>query len=90
MPVSVSIPTLLRPLTENEKRVEIEGDTVRELIDQMESRYPGIKARLMDDDRMHRFVNVYINDNDIRFADELDTRLRDGDDVTILPAVAGG
>lgn len=90
MPVSVSIPTLLRPLTENEKRVEVEGDTVRELIDQMESRYPGIKARLMDDDRMHRFVNVYINDNDIRFADELDTRLRDGDDVTILPAVAGG
>lgn len=90
MPVSVSIPTLLRPLTENEKRVEVEGDTVRELIDQMESRYPGIKARLMDDDRMHRFVNVYVNDNDIRFADELDTRLRDGDDVTILPAVAGG
>ncbi|ALM52374.1 MoaD/ThiS family protein [Halomonas huangheensis] len=90
MSVSVSIPTLLRPLTRNEKRVEVEGDTVRELIEQMESRYPGIKARLMDDDRMHRFVNVYINDNDIRFADDLDTRLREGDDVTILPAVAGG
>lgn len=90
MSVSVSIPTLLRPLTENEKRIEVDGDTVRELIDHMERRYPGIKARLMNDDGMHRFVNVYVNDNDIRFADELDTCLREGDDVTILPAVAGG
>lgn len=90
MPVSVSIPTLLRPLTQDQKRIEIEGATVRELIERMDSQYPGIKERLLDGGEMHRFVNVYVNDNDIRFADNLGTTLKDGDNVTILPAVAGG
>ncbi|PAU66116.1 molybdopterin synthase sulfur carrier subunit [Pseudomonas sp. PIC25] len=90
MPVSVSIPTLLRPLTQDQKRIEIEGSTVRELIERMDSQYPGIKERLLDGGEMHRFVNVYVNDNDIRFADNLGTALKDGDNVTILPAVAGG
>ncbi|WP_369959187.1 MoaD/ThiS family protein [Pseudomonas benzenivorans] len=90
MPVSVSIPTLLRPYTEEQKRVEAEGANVRELIEGLEERYPGIKARLLDAGQMHRFVNLYVNDNDIRFADNLDTALQDGDSVTILPAVAGG
>ncbi|MBU3057837.1 MULTISPECIES: MoaD/ThiS family protein [Pseudomonadaceae] len=90
MPVSVSIPTLLRPLTQDQKRIEIEGATVRELIERMDSQYPGIKERLLDGGEMHRFVNVYVNDNDIRFADNLGTALKDGDNVSILPAVAGG
>ncbi|QTN44616.1 MoaD/ThiS family protein [Ectopseudomonas mendocina] len=90
MPISVSIPTLLRPLTQNQKRIDIEGATVRELIERMESQYPGIRERLLDGAEMHRFVNVYVNDNDIRFADNLSTALKDGDNVTILPAVAGG
>lgn len=90
MPISVSIPTLLRPLTQNQKRIDIEGATVRELIERMESQYPGIRERLLDGGQMHRFVNVYVNDNDIRFADNLSTALKDGDNVTILPAVAGG
>ncbi|WP_395502512.1 MoaD/ThiS family protein [Ectopseudomonas mendocina] len=90
MPISVSIPTLLRPLTQNQKRIDIEGATVRELIERMESQYPGIRERLLDGAEMHRFVNVYVNDNDIRFADNLGTALKDGDNVTILPAVAGG
>ncbi|WP_439888409.1 MoaD/ThiS family protein [Pseudomonas sp. MBLB4123] len=90
MPVSVSIPTLLRPYTEEQKRVEAEGANVRELIEGLEERYPGIKERLLDAGQMHRFVNLYVNDNDIRFADNLDTALQDGDSVTILPAVAGG
>lgn len=90
MPISVSIPTLLRPLTQNQKRIDIEGATVRELIERMESQYPGIRERLLDGTEMHRFVNVYVNDNDIRFADNLGTALKDGDNVTILPAVAGG
>ncbi|SDJ67295.1 MoaD/ThiS family protein [Pseudomonas indica] len=88
--VSVSIPTLLRPLTQDQKRIEIEGATVRELIERMDSQYPGIKERLLDGGEMHRFVNVYVNDNDIRFADNLGTALKDGDNVSILPAVAGG
>lgn len=90
MSVSVTIPTLLRALTQNQKRVEVEGRTVLELIEQMEQQYPGIKGRLMDGDAMHRFVNIYVNDNDIRFAEDLATSLRPGDAVTILPAVAGG
>ncbi|WP_417701320.1 MoaD/ThiS family protein [Pseudomonas sp.] len=90
MPVSVSIPTLLRPLTDNQKRIEIEGATVRELIENMDRHYPGIKERLLHGAEMYRFVNLYVNDNDIRFADNLGTALKDGDEVTILPAVAGG
>ncbi|MBS7662924.1 MoaD/ThiS family protein [Pseudomonas lalucatii] len=90
MPVSVAIPTLLRPFTAEQKRVEAEGATVRELIEGLEAHYPGIKERLLDADQMHRFVNLYVNDNDIRFADNLETALQDGDSVTILPAVAGG
>lgn len=90
MPITVSIPTLLRPLTRDQKRIELEGTTVRELIERMDNQYPGIKERLLDGSEMHRFVNVYVNDNDIRFADNLGTALKDGDNVTILPAVAGG
>ena len=90
MPVSVMVPTLLRPLTEGQKKVEAQGETVRQLIDQLDQRYPGIKGRLVHDDQVHRFVNIYVNDEDIRFADGLATVIAAGDRLTVLPAVAGG
>ncbi|MBD0024130.1 molybdopterin synthase sulfur carrier subunit [Gordonia pseudamarae] len=95
MAVTVSIPTILRPHTGGEKRVEATGATLTELIDTLESAHPGIKERLVapDDagtDKLHRFVNVYVNDEDVRFTGGLATAVADGDEVTILPAVAGG
>ena len=90
MPVIVNIPTLLRPLTDDQKRIDIVGASVLEIIEQIERQYPGVKERLMVGGKVHRFVNIYVNDDDIRFADGLATRVRDGDSITILPAVAGG
>ncbi|MFW0796491.1 MoaD/ThiS family protein [Gordonia sp. CPCC 205515] len=90
MPVTVSIPTILRPHTGGEKRVEASGATLSEVIDSLESGNPGIKERLVADGKLHRFVNIYVNDEDVRFSGGLDTTIDDGDDVTILPAVAGG
>lgn len=92
MAVTVSIPTILRPHTGGEKRVESSGATLAELIDTLESANPGLKERLVDagTDKLHRFVNVYVNDEDVRFTGGLATAVDDGDEVTILPAVAGG
>ncbi|SFP85666.1 molybdopterin synthase subunit MoaD [Nitrosomonas cryotolerans] len=90
MPITVSIPTILRPLTNNQKRVETHGINVLDAINQMEQAYPGIKEKLISKEQAHRFINIYINDNDIRFHDGLSTSLQDGDLLTILPAVAGG
>lgn len=90
MPVVVSIPTILRPLTANQKRIEATGANVLEIIDEIDARYPGVKDRLMSGGRIHRFVNIFVNENDIRFAGDLETAVQDGDHVTILPAVAGG
>lgn len=95
MTVTVSIPTILRPHTGGEKRVEAGGTTLSEVIDSLESANPGIKERLVAPDdngtaKLHRFVNIYVNDEDVRFSGGLDTSIDDGDDVTILPAVAGG
>ncbi|MGC4964152.1 MoaD/ThiS family protein [Gordonia sp. DT101] len=90
MAVTVSIPTILRAHTGGEKRVEASGATLSEVIDNLESANPGIKERLVADGKLHRFVNVYVNDEDVRFSGGLDTTIGDGDDVTILPAVAGG
>ena len=90
MPVIVSVPTLLRSYTQESKRVEVQGTTVREVVDDLERRYPGISSRLMDAQQLHRFVNLYLNDEDIRFLDNLDTVVADRDELTILPAVAGG
>ncbi|MBC3465126.1 MoaD/ThiS family protein [Pseudomonas sp. RW10S2] len=90
MPVFVSVPTLLRSYIQDSKRVQAQGTTVREVVDDLERRYPGIRSRLMDVQQLHRFVNVYLNDEDIRFLDNLDTVLADRDELTILPAVAGG
>jgi molybdopterin converting factor small subunit len=90
MPVTVSIPTILRPFTRNQKRVEIAGFSVLEVIEQMERQYPGVKEKLIAEGKAHRFINLYVNDNDIRFGEGLLTGLQDGDLLTILPAVAGG
>ncbi len=90
MHVTVSIPTILRPLTGQQKQLSARGDTLAALIDNLEASHPGIKARLVTDGQAHRFVNIYVNDNDVRFADNLATRLQAGDHITILPAVAGG
>ena len=90
MAVNVSVPTILRTHTGGEKTVEAKGATVAEVIDDLESRHPGIAARLVKDGKLHRFVNIYVNDEDVRFSGGLDTEISDGDSVTILPAVAGG
>jgi sulfur-carrier protein len=90
MRITVNIPTILRPLTNDQKRIEITGLNVLEVIDQIEQQYPGVKEKLMTEGQAHRFVNIYVNDNDIRFSEGLSTTLKDGDSMTILPSVAGG
>jgi molybdopterin synthase sulfur carrier subunit len=91
MAIEVKIPTILRSYTGGAKSVEAKGDTLSALIDDLEGSHPGLKSRLITDEGgLHRFVNVYVNDEDVRFTGSLDTALRDGDSVTILPAVAGG
>src|SRR5579875_1244495 len=91
MAIEVKIPTILRSYTGGAKSVEGDGDTLAALIDDLDAKHAGIKGRLITDDGgLHRFVNVYVNDEDVRFTGSLDTKLSDGDAVTILPAVAGG
>ena len=90
MTVEVSIPTILRSYTKDAKTVSASGATLKELISDLEANYPGIADRLVDEAGLRRFVNVYLNDEDVRFLGGLDTELSDGDNVTILPAVAGG
>lgn len=90
MAIEVQIPTILRTYTDGSKTVEAEGDTLADLVDDLDTRYPGLRDRVVDEKGLRRFVNVYLNDEDVRFLDGLDTALSDGDSVTILPAVAGG
>ncbi len=86
----VRIPTILRPLTGGAKVVDGSGTTLRELLADLDARHDGLAARVVEDGALRRFVNVYVNDEDVRFTGGLDTPVGDGDDVTILPAVAGG
>jgi sulfur-carrier protein len=90
MTVAVEIPTILRTYTDGAKSVAAEGDTLADLVSNLDAAHPGLGARLLDKGALRRFVNVYLNDEDVRFLDGLDTELSDGDTVTILPAVAGG
>jgi len=90
MSVSVSVPTILRPVTKGEKTVSAEGGTLAEVITDLDSRYSGLGDRLIKNGALHRFVNIYVNDEDVRFTGGLETTLAEGDNVTILPAVAGG
>ncbi len=87
---TVSIPTILRTHTGGEKSVEATGATVAEVIDDLESRLSGLRNRLITNGALHRFVNVYVDDEDVRFAGGLDAPVKGGSTVTILPAVAGG
>jgi molybdopterin synthase sulfur carrier subunit len=90
MAVEVRIPTILRTYTDGEKAVTGSGATLADLLDDLESRHSGLQARLIDEGKLRRFVNVYLNDEDVRFLDGLATPVREGDVVTVLPAVAGG
>ncbi|RKN07842.1 MoaD family protein [Streptomyces radicis] len=90
MAIEVRIPTILRSYTGGEKAVQGGGETIAELFGDLDARYPGIKDRLVDGEELRRFVNVYLNDEDVRFLEGIATKLADGDSVTILPAVAGG
>ncbi len=91
MAKKVRIPTPLRKLTNNEEIVEVDAGTIGAAITELQSRYPGIKERLMDESgQVRRFVNVYVNEEDIRFLKNQDTPLKDGDEISIIPAIAGG
>jgi len=90
MSVEVRVPTILRPYTHDAKVVSAEGATIGAVVADLDARYPGIASRIMEDGSLRRFVNLYLNDEDVRFLSGVDTAVADGDTVTILPAVAGG
>jgi MoaD family protein len=90
MAIEVRIPTILRTYTDGEKSVPGEGANLSALIDDLEANHPGLKERLIDNGDLRRFVNVYVNDEDVRFLGGLEATLSDGDQVVVLPAVAGG
>ena len=91
MPVRVRIPTPLRSLTKGSAHVEAKSGSVLELIDDLERQYPGLRERILDEGgEIRRFVNVYVNEEDIRFLDGDKTPIKDGDEVSIVPALAGG
>lgn len=91
MSVSVRIPTILRTYTGGASEVDAEGVTLAEVLDDLDRRYPGIRARILDDQgALRRFVNVYVGNDDVRFLDALDTKTPDGAQVSVIPAVAGG
>src|SRR5688572_29023965 len=91
MAVIVRIPTPLQGLTNNLSEVAAEGGTVREVMSDLDQKYPGLKARLYDDaGKLRRFVNVYVNDEDIRFMDNEETAIKDGAEISIIPSIAGG
>lgn len=90
MAIEVRIPTILRTYTGGAKSVDGAGATLSELIEDLEGNHPGLRERLLDGADLRRFVNVYVNDEDVRFTGGLETGLSDGDQVVVLPAVAGG
>ncbi len=90
MSVTVRIPPPLRPLTGGADEVSLDGSTVAQAIDALEAKHPGLKERICDDRGVRRSVNLFVGDEDIRFLDGLATALRDGDVVSVVPAIAGG
>ena len=90
MTVEVKVTANLQKMVGGKRSVQAEGANVRELLDDLDSRYPGFKGQIVTDGQIHRFVNIYLNDEDIRFLDKLDTALKEGDTLSILPALAGG
>jgi molybdopterin synthase sulfur carrier subunit len=91
MSVSVRVPTILRPYTQGVSEVSVEGSTLTEVLDSLDTAYPGIKSRVLDESgQLRRFVNVYVGNDDVRFAEGLQTTIAEGGQVSIIPAVAGG
>ena len=90
MSIEVRIPTILRPYTKDQKTVEAEGSTLSAVISNLDAQYAGIGERLLEDGALRRCITVYINDEDVRFLGSLEAPIKDGDSITILPAVAGG
>jgi molybdopterin synthase sulfur carrier subunit len=90
MAVNVRIPTPLRTLTGGEDQVSIDGGTVSQVIENLEKKHPGLRERLLDEKGVRRFVNIYVGDEDIRFLDGLSTSVKDGEEISIVPAIAGG
>jgi sulfur-carrier protein len=91
VPVQVRLPTLLRPQAGGHASIEVQGSTIAEVLMTLVTDYPGLSGQVLNDDgTLHRFVNVYVNDDDVRYLSALETPVKDGDEVTILPAVAGG
>jgi molybdopterin synthase sulfur carrier subunit len=90
MAVTIRIPTPLRTLTGGEEQVKADGTTVSQVIENLEKKHPGIRDRLLDDKGVRRFVNIYVGDEDIRFLDGLETSLSEGQEISIVPAIAGG
>jgi sulfur-carrier protein len=89
--ISVRLPTVLRPHANGDARVQAAGDTVGGVVQDLLTQFPGMKPNLLGEDgSLHRFVNVYVNDEDVRYLDKMDTSVSDGDELSILPAVAGG
>ncbi|MFL5766830.1 MAG: ubiquitin-like small modifier protein 1 [Actinomycetota bacterium] len=88
---TVKLPTILRKQANGEAQVQAEGDTLRDLLNDLEAKYPGITKNIVSDDGgLHRFINVYVNDEDVRYLGSLETNVSESDTVSILPAVAGG
>jgi len=90
MSIRVHIPTPMRQHTDSQPMVEAQGITVRALLEDLSRKYPALSQRIFENGQVRRFVNVYVNDEDIRYLDSLETPIKDGDEVSIIPAVAGG
>lgn len=91
MNINVRIPTPLRTLTQNQEIVRVQGSTISEIIDDLQKNYPGLKERICDENgELRRFLNIYLNNEDIRFKDGKETSINDGDEISIIPAIAGG
>lgn len=91
MAVEVRIPTVFRKFTDQRATIEVDPGTVGDVIDQLDKRFPGFRGQLITDTgELHRFVNVYLNDEDVRYLEKLDTKAAEGDTISLLPSVAGG
>ena len=90
MSIKVIIPTVMQTLTNAQKTVEVQGNSVRDVVSDLDKKYPGLSGRLLNGDQLHSYLNVFLNDDDVRFSGGLEMPVKSGDVITILPAVAGG
>jgi sulfur-carrier protein len=90
MPIKVHIPTAMRQHAEGQAIVEVSAGTVKEALEELGAKYPNITGRLFDNGQVRRFINIYLNDEDVRYLDSLQTAIKEGDELSIIPAVAGG